>query len=363
MSPIFDEFPETSKTMYMVDEEFIGRDDDAVDRAVSLARRLFSSGYQWESSCRVDQVVDLNATEEWHLERAAMWRTLKEQGLRRMLFGIESGVTSILERFNKETTAEQNALAIRTLSALGIPTRFTYITFDHLMSLSELQQSHAFLARTDLLLAPQPSLTVEQVVQGVRDEDFVRQHSQDQPFHSAVSYMLVSMECLIGAAYTREVSAAGLAKEARPSMGRVDADFRDWRIGRASAHAQLWVDRNFALDYTLKSIEKVIDGVPRRSTHQVRVAIRESAFRVLTSMIEAIRAYRATLPDVGALDIDLVEVLNAERQRLEAQLRPLISTALVDLPTTLAESLRREGARWTASREWALINASDPCGT
>ena len=40
-----------------------------------------------------------------------MWRELVERGLRRCLFGVESGVTSILERFNKETTGEQNALA------------------------------------------------------------------------------------------------------------------------------------------------------------------------------------------------------------------------------------------------------------
>ena len=71
-----------------------------------------------------------------------------------MLFGVESGVDSILERFNKETTGDQNALAIRTLSALGVPTRFTYITFDHLMTLEELKATYAFQGRTDLLLRP-----------------------------------------------------------------------------------------------------------------------------------------------------------------------------------------------------------------
>lgn len=80
-----------------------------------------------------------------------MWRTLCERGLRRCLFGVESGVSSILRRFNKETTSDQNALAIRTLSALA---RYTYITFDHLMTAEELLATHAFQARTDLLLQP-----------------------------------------------------------------------------------------------------------------------------------------------------------------------------------------------------------------
>ena len=81
--------------------------------------------------------------EAWHAGRAEMWRTLLRRGLRRMLFGVESGVDSILDRFNKETTGQQNALAIRTLSALAIPTRFTYITFDHLMTLEKYKQQVA----------------------------------------------------------------------------------------------------------------------------------------------------------------------------------------------------------------------------
>jgi hypothetical protein len=81
----------------------------------------------------IDQVVQPEVDRVWHLDRARMWRQLCARGLRRCLFGAESGVNSILTRFNKETTSSQNALAIRTLSALGVPTRFTYITFDHLM--------------------------------------------------------------------------------------------------------------------------------------------------------------------------------------------------------------------------------------
>src|ERR1044071_10183264 len=116
MSRVFDRYPTLSRTLYLVDEEFIGRGADAVPRALSVARTLHQNGFRWESSCRVDQVVRLDESREWHVERARMWRALVASGLRRMLFGIESGVTSVLQRFNKETTAEQNAYAIRLLS-------------------------------------------------------------------------------------------------------------------------------------------------------------------------------------------------------------------------------------------------------
>lgn len=260
MGNVFDLFPQVSRTVYLVDEEFIGRGPDAVPRALAIADTLHEAGFSWETSCRVDQVVRLDCDRDWHVERAHLWRGLVERGLRRCLFGVESGVTSILERFNKETTGEQNALTIRTLTALGVPPRFTYITFDHLMSDTELRQTFAFQARTDLLIRPQPELNVEEIVDGVRDEQWVREHATGHPFYTAISYMLVGMECLIGAAYTRKAEAAGLTGKPDPAMGRMDARYADWRIGVLARWGQLWIDRNFALDYTLKSLERVIDG-------------------------------------------------------------------------------------------------------
>ncbi len=110
---IFRRYPELSRTIYLVDEEFIGRDEHAVARALAVASTLHQAGFQRETSCRVDQVVRLDQDRDWRLDRAAMWRWLCALGLRRCLFGVESGVDSVLERFNKETTGEQNALAVR----------------------------------------------------------------------------------------------------------------------------------------------------------------------------------------------------------------------------------------------------------
>ncbi|WP_406313332.1 hypothetical protein OHA77_33535 [Streptosporangium sp. NBC_01639] len=361
LSRVFDLHPDTSRTLYLVDEEFIGRDDGAVDRALTIADTLHAHRFAWETSCRVDQVAWPDRDREWHVARGHLWRALVDNGLRRCLFGVESGVTSILERFHKETSGEQNALAIRTLSALGVPTRFTYITFDHLMTEQELRATHAFQARTDLVLKPLPHLSVEEIIDGVRDEEFAAAHSRGVPFYTAISYMLVSMECLSGAAYTRKVTAAGLAGQVRPSMGRVDAVFADQRIGVLSLWAQQWVDRNFALDYTLKSLEKILDGTARHAVRQARVVLKRAAFGLFTGML--------ALLDKGGGDLDVLGArCRALADELLVGLRPQMSTAVAEvcaaLPAERAGILAHEHTRWAATNtSWRLINASDPCGT
>ncbi|MGH3799519.1 MAG: B12-binding domain-containing radical SAM protein [Pseudonocardiaceae bacterium] len=351
-----------SRTLYVVDEEFIGRGEDAVTRALDVAGTINDAGFAWESSCRIDQVVRVDRDRAWHVERASMWRGLLGAGLRRMLFGVESGVTSILQRFAKDTTSEQNVLAIRTLSALGVPTRFTYITFDHLMTADELAATHAFQSRTDLLLRPLPTLSAERIVDGVTDPDFVAEHATGRPFYTGISYLLVSMECLIGAPYTRAVQARGLAGQADPTMGRIEARFADWRIGACSRRAQMWVDRHFALDYTLKSLEKILDGLPRRRVRNARVVIKDRSFRVLAGMLGLIGTYALDTPDPG-LDAAVLTLLDAEVGELARTLSLAIEQVLPTLPAASWRLLDREFARWCIAEGWQLINANDPCGT
>lgn len=358
----FARHPEISRTLYLVDEEAIGRGDDAVPRALAVAAEIAKAGFKWESSCRIDQVVHPGHDRAWHIARAEMWRALVRDGLRRMLFGVESGVTSILRRFNKETTGEQNAVAIRTLSALGVPTRFTYITFDQLMSTEELRATHVFQRRTDLLLRPLPHLSAEEIVDGVRDPAFVVEHSTGRPFYTGISYMLVSMEPLVGAAYTRMIQTAGLAGEVRPSMGRLDARFADPRIGVCSERAQLWVDRHFALDYTLKSLEKVLDGEPRREVRAARVVIKDAAYAVFTAMIDLIDEH-AEPSRLRRLITRLDAMLDEQAEVLRSRMAATVPGVVAALPPQAADRLLHEHSRWAAAAGWASINAADPCGT
>ncbi len=358
ISIVFNRHPEQSRTVYLVDEEFIGRDPDATARALAVADTLAEAGFAWETSCRIDQIVRTDQGRTWHIDRGRLWRQLVDRRLRRCLFGVESGVTSILDRFNKETTGEQNALAIRTLTALGVPPRFTYITFDQLMTYQELRATYAFQGRTDLLLRPQPEMSVEQIVDGVRNEQWVAQHSTGRPFYTAISYPLVTMECLIGAAYTRKAQAAGLIGDADPSMGRVEARFADARIGVLARWAQLWIDRNFALDYTLKSLEKVLDGTPYRVVRDVRRILKDMAYQLLGAMIEL-----AEDADQHALDSRCASLATTLISQLAAELGPTITAAQKAVPAELGAVLRREYTRWANVDTWRLINAADPCGT
>jgi hypothetical protein len=362
LAAVFDRYPQVSRTLYLVDEEFLGRGPDAVARALELAGLLHGAGFGWESSCRVDQVADPDRGYDWHVVRADMWRGLVDRGLRRMLFGVESGVDSVLERFAKDTTGEQNVLAVRTLSALGVPTRFTYITFDPLMTLAELKATHAFQGRTDLLLAPQAGLPAA-IVRGVRDKQFVAAASTGQPFYRGISYLLVSMECLIGAAYTRRVGQAGLAGTVTPSMGRVEARYADWRIGVAAGWAQRWVDRHFALDYTFKSLEKILEGDLRRQVRQARGVLKDASYTVLGELITAIETQPPTAG--AAAEVALGARIELRVQERLAVLRGVLAATVHDLLPALdrrhADLLAREYQRWANTTGWALINAADSC--
>lgn len=363
MGTIFGLHPQMSRTLYLVDEEFIGRGPDPVSRALSIADILNTAGFTWETSCRVDQVVRLDCGRDWHLERAHLWRGLVERGLRRCLFGVESGVTSVLERFNKETTGTQNALAIRTLTALGVPPRFTYITFDHLMTETELRQTYEFQGRTDLLIRPQPGLSVEEIVDGVRDEAWVAEHAAGRPFYTAISYMLVGMECLIGAAYTREVEAAGLAGEPNPLMGRLEARYADWRIGVLARWGQQWIDRNFALDYTLKSLEKIINGRPYELVRSLRQVLKEAAYGFFGAMLDQLGAVDTVTDDRFDLEIRCTQLAEDRIRRLHADMYRAIPEVHAALPPQHRDRLTGEYRRWEAADAWRLINAADPCGT
>jgi hypothetical protein len=366
LDKVFRRYPETSRTIYLVDEEFIGRDGNAVNRAIAIGEALSASQFQWETSCRIDQVVRETEPVDWHVQRAEMWRNLRDNGLRRCLFGVESGVDSILRRFNKETTASQNLLAVRTLTALGIPIRLTYITFDPLMTLEELEATYTFLGRQDVLLRGVNNESATTLVSGIRNAAFVNEHSSNRPFYSAVSYMLVSMECLIGAAYTKRAEAAGLTGAARPSMGRVDARYADWRIGVASHRAQLWVDRNFALDYTLKSLEKVLDGPSRHAIREARVVLKSAAYSLLGGMIEDIGAApSAELPRVReTLDEGIRSRSNRLLDELQQSLAVVFDGVRPLLTPAAAQLLDSEAERWLArGSRWELINEAESCAT
>jgi len=287
LDAIYEKRPGTSRKIFLVDEEFVGSDKhgDGVERALGVCDLLDQAGFRWETSTRVDQVARPDRDRAWHLERIGFWAHLRDHGLSRCLFGVESGVDSVLRRFNKHSTGDQNAKAIRTLTMLGVPIRCTYITFDQLMTIDELVETYRFLGREDLMLNPTPDLSPEELYNALQKPDFVARSQTGTPFHASVSYMLVSMEALIGSPYLALLEAAGLAGEADRSMGRRSASFQDPAIGAMSDASQRWVDRSFSFDYTLKSLEKLTEGLEQRAVREARLILKSSSYRLLGRML------------------------------------------------------------------------------
>lgn len=69
--------------------------------------------------------------------------------------------------------------------------------------------------------------------------------------------MLVTMECLYDSRYAQYVINKGLSEDFNTSMGKYNVRFLDERIGLISLYSQMWIDKNFAFDYFLKSMMKI----------------------------------------------------------------------------------------------------------
>lgn len=357
---LYRRFPKTSNKLFLVDEEFIGIDSKGT-RAREMAHILNGAGFRWETSSRIDQVYREKADYEWSIERIGVWRELGHLGLNRCLFGVESGVRSVLKRFNKMITPTENTLGIRILTALGIPIRCTYITFDPLMTFEELTETYEYQGRTDILLRPLPDKSAEEIYDLVSNNTQVQQVVLGQPLYSVISYMLVSMECLVGSPYLQQVEHAGLARELQPSMARRRSNFLDPRIGRMSEWSQRWIDRNFSLDYTLKSLQKISDETLEHEILSARIDIKHSSYHLLGTMLSAVTSEWSHIgPGDGLGPVDSSSVfeclLETSSSLLRDSLRPKIDVLTKSLDTTKRPVLEREWEKWQARETWELIS-------
>lgn len=372
---VYQKFPDVDRRIFLVDEEFVGYapEEPTQRRCTRFAHALRDSGFTFETSSRVDQVCRPSKDAAWHVQRMRFWDTLRAAGLERCLFGVESGVDSILKRFNKKTTSEQNVLAVRTLTSLDLPIRCTYITFDPLMSFAELRATFLFLGRRDLLMRPS-SLPREQLFDGLADPAHLAAHQAGTPFYHVVSYMLVAMEGLIGSPYLRMAEAASLARALNPLMGRRELAYLDERVGAISRICQLWVDRNFSLDYLLKSIEKTADDAARRQVRKLRVLLKDAAYEMLAlglfvhdpSALDGFAGFailRTAARNAGALRArggHPPAVLHAVLDDAFADLRPNV-LAVCDaiyprIPARFQQPIREQLQKWSSRNEWRLIN-------
>ena len=370
-------YPDAPRKIFLVDEESFGYSEDAEDRVLRVAKAIHSAGFRFETSARIDQVYRPDKNTTWHTNRIEVWRKLVSLGLDRCLFGVESGVESVLKRFRKQITARQNVTAIRLLALYGIPVRYTYITLDPLMDFRELVETYRFQGRTDLLLTPQPQADVRENLAIALDDSASAARTQGLPLYTNISYMLVSLECLVGSDYLHDAESLGLAGVENLLMGKRDVKYVDPIIGLISHHAQLWIDRNFALDYALKSLTKICTGDTRNAITAMRVTLKEHAYCLLGLMLVTVSG-DATIVEqrqntIWALDLastakwkppsTLKGYTIALRALMEQMLKKLMF-ALEEqfdqldhaLDTRISSAVRGYIVEWQKSRDWELIN-------
>lgn len=340
-----------ASVVYLVDEEFIGglskRDRD---RAANITKCLHDFNLSYEMSFRMDNVFLSTDTPEVLIDKLRTLRQLRDNGLKRLLIGVESGVDSILGRFNKNVTSEENANGIRIISALNLPIRFTYITFDPLMTFAELVETYNFLGRTDLLMKPWRGEDIE-LLNMITAEKPPASCLQNEPFYLEVPYMLVSLECLEHSPYLNHAIRDNLrVRGANFSLGKRDVEYLDKRIESMSHYSQLWIDRNYSLDYTLKSLAKLYPKGISGTIRDVRKIYKRSSYSLLGKMISF-----AEKEDAGA-EIDYSDLLNQHFAQLAKDLGSAFLSLYPVLTSVEADALRKQYATWKSTDKWVLLN-------
>lgn len=149
------------KVFRFVDDDFIGPGPKCKERVMRLAEEIRSrkTGATFRIECRADEVD----------EDALM--LLREAGLTDVFLGVESGVQTQLDRYNKRTTVQQNKDAIEMVRRCGLNLRAGFILLDPYATLPEMQENLQFI--TDMKLdedaksAPAPFVSKMELYRGV----------------------------------------------------------------------------------------------------------------------------------------------------------------------------------------------------
>lgn len=371
-------------TIFLADEEFIGQlpENNEVRRINELCSYLNASGKNitFELSARVDSIYDPTKSHEDNIKKLDMWRELQKSGLKRLFLGVESGCDRQLKRFAKGTTSEQNAIAIRLVSALGINIRVGYITFDPLMpSFDDLVDNIDFLERNDIILNHVPNIRTEELYYNVIDNgSFLQENALNEPLYTKVSYMLTSLEVLAASRYSKMMeneenkSGKKLLVDIDVNMARYKVAFLNETIGMISECCQKWIDSNFALLYTIKSLHKVARTTEKEHLYKYMVESRKISHYFLKYILHVleIHDYSKSLIDFftkrgrtfesqkGAVAEVLVNSLNLWHGFMETLVRHILDDMKCDnISDTFDGSLQNSIDRWFASStDWKLIN-------
>lgn len=268
---------------YIADEEFIGQlpHDKEMKRIIEFCNRIKELGLhvRFDISARVDSIYKPTATDQQNIEHLKMWLMLKEIGLHRLFLGVESGCDNQLNRYNKGTTSEQNATAIKLVTALGINVRFGYITFDPLMlDFDDIIIGHQFVERTDVLYKTVDTSMISldklynSIIYHIEEKGI---SPSDMPLYYKISYPLTSLEVLASTEYSSMMMKyekkynLRLLIDMDLNMARYKCRYVNGSIGMISDACQKWIDYNFPVLYTLKGLYKTSTGISKKEIYSL----------------------------------------------------------------------------------------------
>ena len=225
------------------------------------------------------------------------------------------------------------------------------------MTFDELLESFHFLGRKDLLLKPLLDISEKDVLNIIHDENNIQKYLRNKPLYTEITYMLVSLECLIGSSYLKLVENHGLAGEYKYSMGKRHAEYVDKRIGFLSHVSQLWIDRNFAVDYTLKSIEKVTkEKLNRLHVRSLREVLRKYSYDFLAMSIDVLSAEDAKKHSSKDYMNYFIPKMDGHFTKLVNELITCVEKKSQIIEKDSIEKLYAVTDKWQYKKEWELIN-------
>ena len=132
---------------YFCDDNFFGYGSKGKKRLNDIATLILKKGLKVKFHAEVR--ADSNIPDE------LLWK-LKEAGLKDVLLGIESGAQTVLNRWRKGTTVEENKKAITRLKKMGFNVEASMILIDADMSKIEFQKTVQFIKNTEIYLTKYP---------------------------------------------------------------------------------------------------------------------------------------------------------------------------------------------------------------
>ncbi|MDG4764661.1 hypothetical protein O7632_11185 [Solwaraspora sp. WMMD406] len=110
-------------------------------------------------------------------------------------------------------------------------------------------------------------------------------------------------------------------------------------------------------------MEKILTGQPYTMVRDLRRLLKDAAYQLLGAMLDDLPSTDPYDADDGELDARCQAAADARLIQLRSDLEPVVAAVAAALPADRRDVLRHEHRRWTATRSWQLINATDPCGT